>query len=93
MTEKLRSAPSIGKEKFDQHVADDEAEAAADRWSVPNSGWATPAATTGTAGPLQRLEPVPLGLNTDRYNASLSNVTVITHIQLIRVCVFCQTEE
>jgi hypothetical protein len=61
MTEKLRSAPSIGKETFDRHVADDEAEAAADRWSVPNSGWATPAATTGTAGPLQRLEPVPLG--------------------------------
>ena len=74
-------------------MADDEAEAAADRWSVPNSGWATPAATTGTAGPLQRLEPVPLGLKTDRYNALLSNVTVITHIKLIQVCDFCQNEE
>jgi hypothetical protein len=30
-----------------------------DRWSVPKSRWSTPAAETGTAGPLQWLEPVP----------------------------------
>jgi hypothetical protein len=57
------------------------------------------------AGPLQRLEPAPLALSsgynryhwdlmkTDLYNAFLSNVTVITHIKLIRVCDFCQNEE
>ena len=40
-----------------------------DRWSVPKSHWTTPEARTGTAGPLQRLEPVTLGLKTDHCNA------------------------
>ena len=34
------------------------------------SRWSTPAARTGTSGPLQRLEQVPVRLKTDRCNAS-----------------------
>jgi hypothetical protein len=38
-------------------------------WSVPKSRWSSPTARTGTAWPLHRPEPAPLGLKTDRYNA------------------------
>jgi hypothetical protein len=45
-------------------------------WSVPKSHWTPPAARTGTAGTLQRLEPAPMDLKTDRCNALVDNRSI-----------------